>query len=175
MSGGEGSKNSEVEWDNLTPDLLLNVFARLTLDEMMEGPLQVCKPWIEAGKTTNVFDFGGCTVQIPAGGGEFDWDAMEDKMDKLLKAYVDRSHGGLKIIKTKLCTDASISYVAQKCPDLEVLWLTSCPCVTDASMTKIATGCTKLKELRILSSFQITESALKMVKDNCPNVEVTKK
>ncbi|XP_010432970.1 PREDICTED: putative F-box/LRR-repeat protein 19 [Camelina sativa] len=155
----EGSKGSESssEWANLTPDCLLEVFSKLTVDEMLDGPMQVCKPWSKSGNMAvySAFDFGTRTAPLPAS-GEFDWDAMEEKMDALLQAFVDRSEGGLKSIKIKLCTDKSISYVADNCPDLVVLWLTSCPSVTDASILKIASNCKKLKEVCVRSSGGIT-------------------
>lgn len=112
-----GSKVAESsnEWANLTPDCLLEVFSKLTVEEMLEGPMQVCKPWTKTGNKTiySAFDFGTRTAPLPAS-GEFDWEAMEEKMDALLKTFVDRSEGGLKSIKIKLCTDESISYVAEK-------------------------------------------------------------
>lgn len=109
---GEGSEGSEVpkDWANLTPDCLFNIFKNLTAEEMLEGPLQVCKPWKDAGNKSafSVFDVGSRTVD------QFDWTDMEEKMDALLQAFADKSDGGLKSIKIKLCTDKSISYVADK-------------------------------------------------------------
>lgn len=113
----EGSKGSEIsnDWANLTPDCLLTVFSKLTVEEMLKGPMQVCKPWTKTGNKViySVFDFGTRTAQLPPS-REFDWEAMEEKMDALLKVFVDRSEGGMKSIKIKLCTDQSISYVADK-------------------------------------------------------------
>ncbi|KAG5407366.1 hypothetical protein IGI04_013485 [Brassica rapa subsp. trilocularis] len=163
---GEGSVPEE--WANLTPDCLFTIFSKLTVEEMLEGPLRVCKPWSDTGNKSvfSVFDVGSRTVE------PFDWTDMEEKMDALLKVFADKSDGGLKSIKIKLCTDQSISYVAEKCPVLEVLWLTTCPTVTDDSMLKIATKCNKLKHLRIRQAPGITEKTLEMVKKNCRDVVI---
>ncbi|VVB10952.1 unnamed protein product [Arabis nemorensis] len=167
---GEGSKGSDVpsDWANLTPDCLFNVFKNLTVEEMLEGPLKVCKPWTDAGNKSvfSVFDVGGRTV-VP-----FDWTDMEDKMDALLKHFADKSDGGLTSIKVKHCTDKAISYVADRCPNLEVLWLSKCPSVTDASMLKIATNCTKLRELHLHKAPYVTNQTLEKVHQNCPMVNV---
>ncbi|CAN8243293.1 unnamed protein product [Cochlearia groenlandica] len=79
------------EWANLTPDSLFDVFSKLSVQEMLEGPLQVCKPWMETGKKSiySVFDFGSRNVTLTGPVEDFDWEAMEKKIDQLLEGFVD--------------------------------------------------------------------------------------
>ncbi|CAA7021709.1 unnamed protein product [Microthlaspi erraticum] len=81
--------------------------------------------------------------------GEF-----EDDIDSLLCSVVDGSEGALREIRGWHCTDRSISYVAERCPNLQVLCVKYSPKVTDKSMWEIALNCPSLKELDISCCLQ---------------------
>ncbi|KAL5056304.1 hypothetical protein RYX36_036986 [Vicia faba] len=79
------------------------------------------------------------------------------------------------LIRMRHCSDRSLNLVAQRCPNLEVLSIRSCPRVTDDSISKIATGCPNLKELDISYYYEITHESLVLIGRNCSNLKVLKR
>ncbi|CAH8287072.1 unnamed protein product, partial [Eruca vesicaria subsp. sativa] len=115
------------------------------------GPMLVCKTWMHACQDpllNSVFDLETQFSSIPE---SISWwsPEFEEKVDSILRSVVDWSEGGLKEIQVRHCSDRSISYVAERCPNLEILCIKSCPNVTDASIMMIASNCPKLKNLDI--------------------------
>ncbi|CAN7032801.1 hypothetical protein BRARA_H01400 [Brassica rapa] len=164
-------------WADLTRECLIDIFSRLTVDQRWIGPMLVCKTWMNVCHDplfNTIFDLETRFQSFPE---SINWwnPEFEDKVDSFLRSVVDRSEGGLTEIRVRHCTDRSLSYAAERCPKLEVLWIKSCPNVTDASMTKIASNCPNLKELDMSYSYGISHESLVMLGRNCNNLKILKR
>ncbi|KAF8097501.1 hypothetical protein N665_0286s0012 [Sinapis alba] len=166
------------DWTELTQECLLDIFSRLSLEERWTGPMFVCKTWMNACQdrsVNSVFDLEAKFQSLP---GSISWwwgPEFGDKIDSVLRSVVDWSEGGLKEVRVRHCTNSSISYIAERCPNLEVLSVKYCPKVTDDSMLKIALMCPKLKELDISFSYKISCVCVDMVGKNCKNIQTFKR
>ncbi|KAJ4899050.1 putative F-box/LRR-repeat protein 19 [Raphanus sativus] len=166
------------DWTELTQECLLDIFSRLSLEERWNGPMFVCKTWMNGCQDPSlnlVFDLETKFQSLP--GSVSCWWSPEfgDKIDSVLRSVVDWSKGGLKEVRVRHCTDSSISYVAERCPNLEVLSVKYCPKVTDDSMLKIALMCPKLKELDISFSYKISCVCVDMIGKSCKNIQTFKR
>ncbi|XP_010467717.1 PREDICTED: putative F-box/LRR-repeat protein 19 [Camelina sativa] len=162
------------DWAELNKECLIDIFTRLSLENRWIGPMLVCKPWMDAcddPSLNSVFDLETWFESNRRSNIWYSFD-FEQKVDSFLRCVVDRSQGGLKEIRVRHCSDLSVSYAAERCPNLEVIWIRSCLSVTDASIAKIAANCPKLRELDISNSIEISQKALKMVERSCKNVKI---
>jgi len=174
---GSGPSELGPDWTDLTRECLLDIFSRLNMEERFTGPMMVCKTWMNACKEpslNSVFDLEPQFQSLPTSNSWLWCPQFEENIDSLLRAVVDRSEGGLKEIRVRHCTNRSISYVAERCPNLEVLCVKYCPKVTYDSMWDIALKCPKLKELDISCSYEISCECVKMLGTNCKNLEILK-
>ncbi|KAL0679942.1 hypothetical protein Bca4012_007923 [Brassica carinata] len=164
-------------WADLTRECLIDIFSRLSIDQRWIGPMLVCKTWMNVCHDplfNTIFDLETRFQSFPE---SINWwnPEFEDKVDSFLRSVVDRSEGGLTEIRVRHCTDRSLSYAAERCPKLEVLWIKSCPNVTDASMTKIASNCPNLKELDMSYPYGISHESLVMLGRNFNNLKILKR
>ncbi|EOA18905.1 hypothetical protein CARUB_v10007535mg [Capsella rubella] len=165
------------DWSEMTRECLLDIFSRLSQEQRWIGPMLVSKSWMSAcydPSLNTTFDLEDRFLSYPE---SINWwtPEFEDKVDSFLQTVVDRSEGGLTEIRVRHCTDRSLSYAAERCPKLEVLWIKSCPNVTDASMMNIASNCRNLKELDISYSYGISHESLTMLGRNCQNLKTLKR
>jgi len=163
------------DWTELTRECLLNIFSRLSMQERWNGPMLVCKTLMNVCQDPSlntIFDLETQFLSIPESINLWTSE-FEAKVDSTLQSVVDQSQGGLIEIRVRHCTNQSISYVAERCPNLEVLWIKYSPRVTVESIRKIALNCPKLKELDI--SFEISCDCMEMVGNNCKNFEFLKR
>lgn len=181
MNDKEGEETTESgpssTWAELTHECLINILSRLTLEQRWMGPMFVCKSWFLAGKDpflNSVFDlethFDSLTESPRWWIPEF-----ERKIDSMLRSVIEWSDGSLTEIKTRHCSDRSLNFAAERCPNLEVLSIKSCPNVTDDSMCRLAFRCTKLRELDISYCYEISHESLAIIGRNCPNLKVLKR
>ncbi|KDP38696.1 hypothetical protein JCGZ_04049 [Jatropha curcas] len=165
------------DWSELTHECLINIIARLTLEHRWRGPMLVCKSWLNACKDCSLNSTFDLDALFDSSTELSRWwiPEFERKMDSMLRSVVAWSDGSLTEIRTRHCSDRALCFVAERCPNLEVLSIKSCPNVTDASMAKVAFKCTKLKEVDISYCYEISHESLVMIGRNCPNLKVLKR
>ncbi|XP_065850885.1 F-box protein SKIP1-like [Euphorbia lathyris] len=180
-------KNDEIEtmagsglcsdWSELIQECLINIFSRLTLEQRWRGPMLVCKSWLSACKEPSLNTAFDLDYRFNSRIESSRWwiPDFEMKMDCMLRSVVDWSDASLTEIRTRHCSDSSVNFVAERCPNLLVLSIRSCPNVTDASMFQIAVRCTKLREIDISYCYEISRESLVMIGRNCPNLKVLKR
>ncbi|GKV03284.1 hypothetical protein SLEP1_g15616 [Rubroshorea leprosula] len=175
----EGSRESGLgpDWAELTHECLINILSRLTLEERWTGPMIACKSWLSACKDPSLnstFDldrlFESSTELARWWTPEF-----ERIIDSMLRSVISWSDGNLTEIRTRHCSDLSLNFAAQRCRNLEVLSIKSCPRVTDASMAQISFFCPKLRELDISYCYEISHESLLFIGRNCPNLKILKR
>ncbi|CAN8301484.1 unnamed protein product [Cochlearia groenlandica] len=165
------------DWGGLAPEILTNIISRLTIRELWTGPMFVRKSWLSICRDPclwSVFDLEPWFESFPDSALLWSPD-FERKIDSMLRSVVDWSDGGLAEIRVRHCSDQAISYVADRCPNLQVLAVKSSRNVTDASMTKIAFRCRSLKELDISHCHEISHDALVLIGRNCTNLTTLKR
>ncbi|XP_048620321.1 putative F-box/LRR-repeat protein 19 [Brassica napus] len=140
------------DWSELAPECLLDIFSRLSMGQRWNGPMLVCKTWMNLCQDPSFNTVLDLEAEFLSSPESFYWwsPEFEEKVDSTIRSAVDQSQGSLTEVRVRHCTDKSLSYVAERCPNLEILWVKYCPKVTDVSMRKIALNCPKLKELDIL-------------------------
>ncbi|EEF33005.1 F-box protein SKIP1 [Ricinus communis] len=175
--GGNTETMSGSSWSDLTYECLINILSRLTLEHRCLGPMLVCKSWLNACKDPSLYKIFNLETQFNSTTESSRWwtPNFERQIDSMLRSIVVYSYGNLTEIRTRHCSDFSINFVAERCPNLEVLWIKSCPSLTDASMVQIAFKCTKLRELDISYCYGISHESLVMLGRNCPNLKVLKR
>ncbi|KAI3709269.1 hypothetical protein L2E82_39029 [Cichorium intybus] len=169
-------------WADLTHECLLNILTRLTIEDRWRGIMLVCKSWLQASKDPSlhsVFDlessFASSFESRPRESFRWWTSQFERKIDNMLRSVVNWSDGGLTEIRIRHCSDRSLSLVSERCPNLEVLSIKSCPNVTDQSMVKIASECPKLRELDISFSYEISHKSLLILGRKCTNLTILKR
>ncbi|XP_077238153.1 SKP1 interacting partner 1 [Tasmannia lanceolata] len=173
-----GSDNEEKrEWAELTQVCLVNVFSRLTYSERWKGTMFVCKSWFEASKCPSLFSRFDLEPQFLAVPDSYLWwnSEFENKIDSILRSVACWSDGRLKEIHVRHCSDRSLAFVAERCPNLQVFSIKSCPNVTDMSITKVAFACSMLGELDISYCHEISYKSLEVIGLRCPNLKVLKR
>ncbi|XP_022158176.1 F-box protein SKIP1-like [Momordica charantia] len=172
------SESASPAWAELTHECLTNIVSRLSVEQRWRGPMLVCKLWFRAATYSSLFSefdleprFDSAPTESPA------WWSPEfqTKIDSMLRSVLDWSHGSLSLIRIRHCSDLSLHLVPQRCPNLEVLSIKSCPNVTDKSMAKIALGCQKLREVDISYCYEISHESLALIGRHCPNIKTLKR
>lgn len=85
-----------------------------------------------------------------------------------------RGPGDLWLVQVYWIMDL-FCFVFNRCPNLEVLSIKSCPNVTDESMLKLASACPKLKELDISYCYEISHKSLLALGQKCPHLATLKR
>ncbi|KAG2249695.1 hypothetical protein Bca52824_089323 [Brassica carinata] len=165
------------EWTELPPECLLGIFSRLTMGQRRNGPMLVCKTWTNLCQDPSLNTILDLEAEFLSSPNCIYWwsPEFEEKVNSTIQSVVDQSEGGLKEIRVRHCTNQSLSYVAERCPNLEVLGVTYSPKVTVESMRKIASSCTKLTELDISCSYLISGECIEIVGTNCKNIHTLKR
>lgn len=111
-----GGRTTGPDWSDLTPECLINILSRLTLEDRWRGAMLVCKPWLQANREpclNSVFDLQShfdSTTESPLW-----WDTgFEYKIDNMLKSVVLQADGSLTEIQISHCSDRSLILVAQR-------------------------------------------------------------
>ncbi|CAH8355677.1 unnamed protein product [Eruca vesicaria subsp. sativa] len=166
------------DWTELTRDCLIDIFSRLSMGKRWNGPMLVCKKWMNVCQDTSLNTVLDLEAEFLSSTDTttYWWSPeFEEKVDSTIRSAVDQSQGELKEIRVRHCTNQSLSYVAERCPNLEVLWVKYSPKVNIESMRKISLNCTKLKELDISCSYEISCECMELVGTNCKNLQVLKR
>ncbi|KAM5548231.1 F-box protein SKIP1 [Rosa sericea] len=167
---------SESDWAGLTHECLANILARLPLEHRWRAML-LCKSWLLACKDPHLNSRFVIEPEPMPEYGSAQWWAPElgRRVDSILRSVAEWSEGSLREIRTRNCSNESLHFVAQRCPNLEVLSIKCCPNVTDASITDIAFRCTVIKELDISYCHEISHESLVLIGKNCPNLTIVKR
>ncbi|CAM8938703.1 unnamed protein product [Rhodiola kirilowii] len=165
------------DWSELTHECLTNVLARLSLPDRWLGTMFVCKPWMRACRDPSLHKsldlepwFGSAPDSARLWEPEF-----ERRIDAMVTNVVEWSEGGLVEIRVRHCSDRSVAFVAERCPNQQFLSVKSSPHVSDASMEKIALNCRNLIELDISSCYEISHESLLLIGENCPNLKTLRR
>lgn len=175
--GGQAESGLNSDWSELTHECLTNVLSRLTLHDRWTGPMLVCKSWLHACKDPSLFSTLDLEVHFDSPTESARWwtPEFERKIDAMLRSIAEWSGGSLTEIRVRHCSDRSLSFAADRCSNLEVLSIKSCPNVTDASMARVAFRCLKLREVDISYCYEISHESLILLGRNCPNLKILKR
>lgn len=165
------------DWSELTHECLINILSRLSLEDRWRRVMRVCKSWHLACKDPclnsllDLESYFHSLRELP----RFWSLEFEARIDKMLQSVVIWGGASLTEIRVRHCSDRSLVLVAQRCPNLQVLALKSCPRVTDATMAAIATGCPKITELHVSHCYEISHESLAAMGSHCPNISILKR
>ncbi|MCL7040249.1 hypothetical protein MKW94_025454 [Papaver nudicaule] len=174
----EEDETRNPNWAELTYECLTNILSSLSLEERWTGPMFVCKSWIHACKDPSLFSVVDLESVFCSKTESSVWwsPEFERKIDSLLISVVNWSGGiDIKEIRVRHCSDQSLSFAAQRCPNLQVLSIKSCPNVTNASIVEFASHCPVLVELDISYCYKISYESLELIGTNCPNLKILKR
>lgn len=122
---GQGSTTAEsarlaaaaaADWAELTHECLINILARLSLEDRWRGVMRVCRSWHQACKDpclNSVLDIDspfGSAAELP----RFWTPEFERRVDNMLRSVAVWSDGGLTEIRVRHCSDRSLALVAQR-------------------------------------------------------------
>ncbi|XP_054807029.1 F-box protein SKIP1 [Prosopis cineraria] len=174
---GDTESAPRLDWAELTHECLINIFSRLSIDDRWRGVMFVCNSWLRAFKDPSLHSVFNLDSHFDSPVELALWwtPEFERKIDSMLQSVAGWSAGSLKEIRLRHCTDRSLAVVAERCPNLEVLVIRSCPHVTDDSISRIAFSCPKLRELDISYCYEISHESLLLIGKNCPNLKVLKR
>ncbi|KAK6136413.1 hypothetical protein DH2020_029834 [Rehmannia glutinosa] len=173
----ESDRFAAADWAELTHECLINILSRLSLEDRWRGALRVCKAWHQACKDpclNSVLDleyYFDSASELP----RFWTTEFERRIDNMLGSVAVWSAGYLTEIRVRHCSDRSLSLVAKRCPNLQVLCIKSCPHVTDEIMAEIASGCPKIKKLDVSYCYEVSHKSLAIIGSHCPNLNVLKR
>ncbi|CAI9783031.1 unnamed protein product [Fraxinus pennsylvanica] len=165
------------DWAELTRECLINILSRLSLEDRWLGAMRVCKEWLQVCKDpcfNSAFDLETHFDSV-TDSPRFWTPEFESRIDNMIGSVVGWSGGSLTEIRVRHCSDRSLSLVAQRCPDIQVLSIKSCPRVSDVIMAEIASGCPKLKELDVSYCYQISHKSLATIGSHCPNLHILRR
>ncbi|XP_071737151.1 F-box protein SKIP1 [Rutidosis leptorrhynchoides] len=165
-------------WADLTQEILLNILNRLDFEDRWRSTMFVCKSWFQVSKDPclhSVFDLESSFESRQSASVRWWNPEFERRIDNMIRSVVNWSDGALAEIRVRHCSDRAISLVAERCPNLKVLSIKSCPNVTDESMVKLASGCPKLTELDISYCYEISHESIVMLGRKCTNILVLKR
>ncbi|CAI9761005.1 unnamed protein product [Fraxinus pennsylvanica] len=165
------------DWAELIWECLINILSRLSLEDRWLGAMRVCKAWLQACKDPHlhsVFDLEtkfDSVTELP----RFWTPEFESRIDNMIVSVIGWSGESLTEIRVRHCSDRSLSLVAQRCPNIQVLSIKNCSRVSDVIMAEIASGCPKLKELDVSYFYQISHTSLATIGSHCPNLHILRR
>ncbi|XP_073150766.1 F-box protein SKIP1-like [Henckelia pumila] len=174
---GEKGGEAAADWAELTEECLFNILSRLSLQDRWRGVMRVCKPWHLVCKdpclnsVLNLDAHFDSATDLP----RFWTPEFERRIDNMLRSVVVWSGGSLTEIRLSHCSARSLSLVAERCPNLEVLSIRSCPHVTDETVAEIASGCPKIKELDFSYCHEISHKSLATIGSRCSHIKVLRR
>ncbi|KAF5192633.1 F-box protein skip1 [Thalictrum thalictroides] len=167
------------DWAELTHECLINILSRLSLEDRWKGgSMFVCKSWFDASKDPCLFSSVFDLESLFESGAELPlwWSpSFETKIDSMLRSVVDWVGESLKVIRVRHCSDQALAFLAERCPNLEVLSIKSCPNVKVTSIAKIASGCPMLSDLDISYCYEVSHESLELIGRKCPNLKTLRR
>lgn len=173
----EEGGTSESNWADLTHECLINILSRLPLQDRWQGAMFVCKSWLNASKDPSLNSTFNLDPHFDSSPESPLWwtPLFQNKIDAMLTSLLNSTQTSLIELRVRHCSDRSIHLISQRCPNLEVLSIKSCPNVRDESMAKIASGCPKLRELDISYCYEISHESLALIGRHCPNLRILRR
>ncbi|XP_073277323.1 F-box protein SKIP1 [Primulina huaijiensis] len=165
------------DWAELTEECFFNILSRLSLEDRWRGVMRVCKPWHLACKDpclNSVLDLHAhfdSATDLP----RFWTPEFERRIDNMLRSVVSWGGASLTEIRLSHCSTRSLSLVAERCPNLEVLSISSSAHVSDEIMAEIASGCPKIKELDVSYCHEISHKSLATIGSHCSNIKILRR
>ncbi|KAK9098160.1 hypothetical protein Syun_025205 [Stephania yunnanensis] len=180
MANEEEEENERVivrDWAELTQECLVNVLTRLPFEDRWRGPMLVCKAWLAASKDPSLFAVFDLDPHFQSVRESTHWWSpdFERKIDSMVRSVVDWGGPSVREIRVRHCSDWSLALVAERCPNLQVLSIKSCPNVTDSTIGKIALGCPMISELDVSYCYEVSHTSLELVGRNCPHLKILKR
>ncbi|XP_068652082.1 F-box protein SKIP1-like [Aristolochia californica] len=173
-----GCESSMRNWADLTDVCLVNVFSRLPNEDRWKSTMFVCKSWLEATQDRSLFckfDLETVFERVKPDRSAWWEPEFEKRIDRMVRSVAEWSDGLLLELLVRHCSDHALSVVADRCPNVQVLSIRSCPNVTDVSLSKIAFSCSLLRELDISYCYEISYKSLELIGQKCPNLKVLKR
>lgn len=181
MNDKEGLNESGLSpmpsWGELTQECLINIFSRLSLEDRWKGALFVCNSWHQASQDpclNSLFDLETHFNSLKDS-ASFWTPLFQRNIDSMLRNVVLWSKGLLTRIRVRHCSHHALSFVSQRCPNLEVLSIKSCPRVTDETMAALALNCPKLRELDVSYCYEISHRSLALIGQKCSNLQILRR
>lgn len=170
---GKGGNSAE----DIPIEALIDIFSRLDLEERWNSASLVCKDWFRAFQDPSFWQIVDFEKYFARKRDTASWwsTEFEKKMDKMVKLAVDYSHGDLRELHIRHCSDEAVTYMAQRCANLQCLSIKACQSVTDASVCQIALGCPRIGELDISYCYNISCVALEKIGLSCKNLTIVKR
>lgn len=162
------------EWSELTQECLINIFSRLSLEDRWRGAMLVCKTWLVVSKDSflnSVFDLEAYFDSL-TDSPRFWRPDFEQRIDYMLRSVASWTAGDLTEVRVRHCSDRSLSLVAERCPNLQVLSIKSSPNVSDGMIDKIANGCPQLRELDVSYCYEVSHKSLAAIGKHCPQLRI---
>ncbi|XP_020572352.1 F-box protein SKIP1-like [Phalaenopsis equestris] len=169
------------DWSELTSVCLTNIFHRLSLEDRWRGAMLACRSWFEAAKDPTLFSSFDLEPAFDAAGAgrpdtPFWWTpAFQRRVDAMLRSVSEFGAGGVREIRVRHCSDASLSFAAVRSPNLQILSVKNSQSLTDASISIVASYCSLIRELDISNCYEISYKSLEMIGKNCPNLIILKR
>ncbi|KAG0476581.1 hypothetical protein HPP92_013422 [Vanilla planifolia] len=169
------------DWSELIPICLTNIFNRLSLKDRWAGVMVVCHSWLEAAKDPTLFSSFNLEPAFEADGdGRPDltcwWTpAFQRRIDAMLRFVAKYGSGGLREIRVRHCSDASLCFIAESSPNLEILSVRSSQSITDVSISIVALHCPLLVELDLSNCYEMSYKSIQLIGKNCPNLTILKR
>lgn len=137
----------------------------------------VCKSWHHACKDPSLYSVFNLEPHFESRNESPLWwtPSFQRKIDSMLRSVVGWSDGSITEILVRQCSDQSLALVAERCPNLRVLSIKSCPNVKDFSLAKIASGCSMLSVLDISYCYEISNESLELIGKTCPNLKILRR
>ncbi|BBN12549.1 hypothetical protein MPTK1_5g21020 [Marchantia polymorpha subsp. ruderalis] len=164
--------SEEGPWATLISEALAEVFVRLPFEERLRTVPLVCKGWRRASfdpacwRNVDMEPWFKAKSEVDYG---WEWECQEE-MEYLVRLVVDRSHGQLRQLRTMLCTNDSVEYIAERCPLLTELSIADSFDVVDDAAIKLALSCPRLERLDLSDCYKVTGKALEMFGIHCPSL-----
>ncbi|KAL5699002.1 hypothetical protein ACHQM5_029965 [Ranunculus cassubicifolius] len=177
MEKNDEQQLSNSDWSELTHEILINILSRLILEDLWKSSMFVCKSWFQACKDPSLYSVLDLETQFESRNESSLWwtPIFERRIDSMIRSVVESSGEELIEIRTRHCSDRSACFIADRCPNLKVLSIKSCPNVKDVSLAKIASGCPMLYELDISYCYEISYKSLEVIGQKCPNLKILKR
>ncbi|GAB2224963.1 hypothetical protein Droror1_Dr00005744 [Drosera rotundifolia] len=180
VTAAAGDSSSDHRWSDLTQVCLINILARLSLEDRFRSLIFVCKHWLDTCKDPSlnaILDLEPDFASFTAGEESARWwsDDFERRINSMVRAVVEWSGGDVREIRVRHCSDRAIEAVAERCPKLQVLSIKSSMNVTDKMMRKVALGCPMLVELDISYCYEISRESIALIGRSCLNLRILKR
>ncbi|KAG6555460.1 hypothetical protein Mapa_002691 [Marchantia paleacea] len=162
--------HEERSWAALNGEVLVEIFDLLSFEERVTILPLVCKDWREASLYPASWRNVDMIPWITWKANSVCIGAGEVNMDRLVRFVVDRSCGKLRKLRTRFCTNETVDYLAEKCPQLTVLSIRDSIMINDESAVRLAERCTRIEELDLSDCYNMSAKSIEVFGKKCPQL-----